>query len=140
MIPEAQAKLPRRDYILLPLLSLLTIVLLIGGSEAVARIGWPDYTEDPCSLPDGHHKPNCSAVLKAMEGPRYLEAYNECGYRSRASCGPKPAGHIRIAMLGSSFTLAFAVPYDQGFPGEVEQRLSNACKRPVEIQNLSAVR
>ena len=133
------AKLPRRDFILLPLLSLLTVVLLIGSSELVCRVVWPDYTEDPCALPDGHHKPACSSTLKAMEGPVYQEAYNDCGYRSRASCGPKPPNHIRIALLGSSFTLAFAVPYDEGFPGETEQKLTRACHRPVEIQNLSAV-
>jgi hypothetical protein len=34
--------------------------------------------------------------------------------------------------------MAFGVPYEQGFPSRAEQELSRACRRPVEIQNLSS--
>ena len=131
--------LPRRDYFLLPLISLMTIIVLIGSAETISRVVWPDYSEDPCSVSVGHHKQNCSTKQKTMEGPAYVEAYNECGYRTLAPCGPKPPGHIRIALLGSSFTLGFGVSYEQGFPGKTEQQLTAACRRPVEIQNLSGI-
>jgi len=131
-------KLPRRDYILIPLLSLGTALGMAAIAEATSRIFWPDNSLDACVLPDGHHKPNCSAPLNTMEGPAYIESYNECGYRTQASCGPKPPGHIRIALLGSSFAMAFGVSYEQGFPGKAERQLTSACRHPVEIQNLSS--
>ncbi len=131
-------RLPRRDYILLPLISLITIIAMIAAAETVSRVIWPDYSVDPCFLSGGHHKPNCSAKLKTMEGPAYIESYNECGYRTLASCGPKPPGHIRVALLGSSFALGFAVPYEDTYAVKTEQQLSKACQRPVEIQNLGA--
>lgn len=136
---KAETQLPRRDYFLLPLISILTVILMFGSAETVSRVVWPDYSEDSCSLFVGHHKPNCSVKQKTMEGPAYLESYNECGYRSLAPCGPKPPGNIRIALLGSSFTLAFGVAYEDGFPAKTEKQLTTACRRPVEIQNLSGV-
>ncbi len=131
-------RLPRRDYILLPLISLITIIAMIAAAETVSRVIWPDYTLDPCSLPGGHYKPNCSVKQKTMEGPSYLLSFNECGYRTLAPCGPKPSGHIRAALLGSSFALGFGVPYEDTFAVKTEQQLSRACRRPVEIQNLGA--
>lgn len=136
---EGVVRLPKRDYVILPMISLLTVVLMVGGAEAVSRIGWPDYSEDSCSVGMGRHKANCSVEQKTMEGPRYVESYNECGYRSAAHCGPKPANTTRVALLGSSFTLAFGVPYEDGFPAKTEKQLSAACGRPVEMQNLSGI-
>ena len=38
---QKEAKLPRRDWVLLPLLSLLTMLVLLASSEGVARVVWP---------------------------------------------------------------------------------------------------
>jgi hypothetical protein len=138
-LATSDTRLPRRDYFIIPLISLITIAVMIGSAETASRVIWPDHSEDACSQSLGHHKPNCSTMQKTMEGPAYIEAYNQCGYRSVAPCGPKPPGHTRIALLGSSFTLGFGVSYEQAFPGKTEQELTKACKRPVEIQNLSGV-
>jgi hypothetical protein len=141
---DAIKKLPRRDYLLIPLVSLLTIVVMLGAIEVISRTVYPNYPEyalDTCALPPAegaHHKPDCSVKFKITEGPAYVESYNDCGYRSISPCGPKPTGHIRIAMLGSSFALGYGVPYEQSFARETELDLSRACRRPVEIQNLSA--
>ena len=138
-LTEPGEQLPPRDYFLLPLISLITIIVMLASAETVSRVAWPEYSEDPCSLSAGRHKANCSSKQKTMEGAAYVEAYNECGYRSLAPCGPKPPGHIRIALLGASFGLGFGVAYQQAFPAKTEQQLTMACGRQVEIQNLSAI-
>jgi hypothetical protein len=135
---------PRIDFLLLPLIGIFTVTVMIGSSEIVSRSAFPGFAEneiDTCALSKtsgGHHKPNCSVTLKVSEGPPYAENYNGCGYRSIAPCGPKSPGHTRIALIGSSFSLGWGVPYEQSFAGETERDLTLACHRPVEIQNLSA--
>jgi hypothetical protein len=133
-------KLPRRDYILLPLIALLTFIVMVSSTEFVVRRNFTEIDRDTCQVPGtGHHKVNCSVTLKAMEGPAYLEAYNDCGYRSAASCGPKPPGRLRIVVLGSSFTLGDHVPYDDTFVAITERNLNAVCPRTFEFQNLSAI-
>jgi hypothetical protein len=44
----SEAKLPRRDWIMLPLLSLLTIVSMIAVSEVGSRRIWPERAFDSC--------------------------------------------------------------------------------------------
>jgi hypothetical protein len=113
------AHLPKRDFFLLPLLSLLTVLVLFGMSEAVTRVLWPAEYSRACIVADPvegfRFKPNCSVRGKIAEGPSITYHYNECGYRSEDSCGPKPPGTIRIAILGSSMSQALHVSYDDAF-------------------------
>lgn len=140
MSDPTSPKLPRRDYFLLPLVALLTLIVMIGSTEFVAERKFNEMDDDTCRLSGtGKHKPNCSVTLKAMEGPTYLESYNTCGYRSLAACGTKPSGHIRISVMGSSFALGDNVSYEKSFIGVTERDLNAACPRPVEFQNLSAI-
>jgi hypothetical protein len=137
------AKLSRRDYFLLPLLCLSTIVFMFIVAEAGARTFWKSQQEDPCRLNDPllrfKYRPNCKAHLKIFEGPWVDYDYNDCGFRSRESCRAKPANGVRIAVLGSSFAEGYMVPYEQTFGGLLERNLSRSCSRPVQVQNLSAV-
>jgi hypothetical protein len=75
--------------------------------------------------------------MKLAEGPWVENDYNECGYRSTASCRARAPKTIRIALLGSSAAEGFMVPYPQTFASLSEQILTKACGRTVEIQNLS---
>ena len=138
--PKAAAALPRRDYILLPLLSISTVIVLFAAAEVIARNIWSAgekgycIVQDPSNGPEG--KPNCTAKVKIPESAWVTETYNSCGYRSPAPCGPKPAGTDRIVVLGSSVAEGYLVPGDEIFPAQAAKTLSQACARPVEFQNL----
>jgi hypothetical protein len=129
--------LPRRDIVLLPMIALLTASILVVIAEIVAQIFFADERVDACVLSAGHFRPNCVSYLKAAEGPLTTNAFNECGYRTKESCGTKPTGTIRVAVLGSSFTEGYLVPYDETLAPIAAKRLSQACNGPVEFQNLS---
>lgn len=134
------AKLPRRDLIMLPCLSLLTILLLLIGSEATARYLFVSSEADSCEVSDARigfaFKPNCTSHLKVAEGPWVTNSYNDCGYRTREGCSTVPAGTSRIALIGSSASEGLYVDYDHTFATRTAVELTRRCHRPVETQNL----
>jgi hypothetical protein len=133
--------LPRRDWRLLPLIAVATILLMCAGGETAARLIWPEKKADSCTMPDpvlGHRfKPNCASRTKLAEGPWVDNVYNECGYRGESSCGSRPAGTLRIAVIGSSFAEGYMVPYKQMFATQTAERLGRACGRTVQMENLA---
>jgi hypothetical protein len=137
----AAERLPKRDYIILPLLSLMTILVMFVASEVCTHIFWPARPEDPCLVLDpvmgNRHKSNCTARSKIAEGPWTTSVYNECGYLSATSCKTKPTGAVRIVILGSSIGMGIRVPYEQTFFALASSRLSRTCNRAIDVQNLS---
>ncbi len=136
--------LPRRDLVLLPLVSLLTVVLMIGVGEVGCRILFPAMEGDACRMSDlalGYrNRPNCSDRQEAFEGSLVVESYNDCGYRSAQSCKPEPAGSSRIALIGSSIGAGHFVSYADSLGAQIGERLTEACRHPVDVQNLAAPR
>jgi hypothetical protein len=134
------ASLPKRDFILLPLFSFLTILMMFGASEILTRLIWPAHYSEACNIDDpvggDRFKPNCTVRAKIAESPWITYRYNECGYRSADSCGPKPPGTIRIAILGSSMSQAFHVQYEEAFFSRAATVLSRLCDRRIDVQNL----
>jgi hypothetical protein len=145
-IPEnmKEAKLPRRDLVVLPLLSLLTVVVCLLASEVVARHYFVAFRVDSCRVGDDtvgfRYRPNCTSHLKAGEGRWVTNQFNDCGYRTKESCGPKPRGAVRIALLGSSMSEGIFVGYDDTFAARTARQLTMELGRPVEVQNLSGER
>jgi len=137
---SAPGRLPRRDLFLLPLLGVLTIVVMLGVSETVTRLIWPWEYSDACNVQDAaqglRFKPNCTVRGKIPEGPWITYRYNECGYRSESSCGPKPPGTIRVATLGSSMSYALHVQYEDAFFSRAATSLTRLCGRRIDVQNL----
>lgn len=137
--PDRRA-LPLRDLFLLPALSLLTVLALLGGAEIGTRLVWPLHYEDACLVADPihgvHYRPNCRSTVKAPETNWVSSSYNDCGYRTRESCRPKAPGTIRVAVLGSSFSFGFRNSYEQAYTTISGATLSRQCRRPVEFQNL----
>ncbi len=133
-------RLSRRDLIILPLLSLSTIVSMLVLSEVTARYFFPETGAKACEIDDAtigrRFRANCSARMKSAEGPWVTNSYNDCGYRSRQSCGPKAADTIRIALLGSSNSEGLFVAADKTFAERTAKELTTLCKRPVEVQNM----
>lgn len=132
--------LPKRDYIILPLLSLLTLGSMFAAAELAARIVAPEGGKDACLAIDpvaGPHRiPNCEFRMKQPESPWVQYKYNACGYRTLASCGPKRAGTIRLVLMGASFSEGYLVPYSDMFTTRASEALTRACHRPVEIQDM----
>ncbi len=92
---------------------------MFGASEILSHLIWPAQYGSACIVADpvqGYRfKPNCSVRGKIPEGPWITYRYNECGYRSENSCGPKSPGTMRIVILGSSMSQALHVPSEAAF-------------------------
>jgi hypothetical protein len=140
---ENGGALPRLDWIVLPMIGILTMVVLMISGEVTARIFWPAQQKDACLIDDptqgAHYRPNCKSTLKAAEGSWVDNSYNECGFRTRESCGPRPPGTLRVAVLGSSYSFGYLVPYESAYTTMAGEALSRQCKRRVEFQNLGAI-
>ncbi len=137
---DEESRLPKRDFFLLPLLSIFTIVFLFCASELTARVLYAVNGGDSCRVEDAkiafRYRPLCSADLKTAEGPWVVNKYNECGYRTNESCGTKPVGAFRIALIGASLAEGFYVNYNDIFAVRMAKELSQKWGRPVEVQNL----
>ena len=134
-------KLPRRDWVILPLIALTTIALMAGICEFAGRIVWPEQ-DDTCFIADTkgvHYQANCRSRVKIAEGPWIENAYNNCGYRSQEPCGPKPLDSIRIAVLGSSSSYGYGVLYKSIYTTLASEKLNRECNRHVEFQNLGVM-
>lgn len=138
--PVSAKGLPQRDYIILPLISLLTILVMFAVSEISARITWPAQPANSCLVLDpvngNRYKTNCTTRTKIAEGPWTISNYNECGYFSVTPCKTKPAGAVRMVVLGSSIGEGIRVPYEQTFFSLASSALSRMCSRTIDVQNL----
>ncbi len=132
--------LARRDWILIPLISALTALFLLGGGEIAARYAWPIRSEVSCAyrLADGsqRYRPNCVALTKAIDGPWTENRFNDCGYRTAESCKAMAPGQMRVVVFGSSTSRGHAVPYNATFAARASRILSKRCGRLVDFQNL----
>jgi hypothetical protein len=135
----------RRDFVLLPLVGVLTVLVMLGVAEITTRIIWNSHEENSCVVSDGsaegyHLKPNCTSLEKNPEGPWARYHFNECGYRSNTSCGPVSAGTLRIAVIGASVSQGMYVPYEDTFFALSANDLRRICNRAVDVQNLGKPR
>lgn len=78
---------------------------------------------------------NSACWEKLPESPLVEYRFNACGYRTMAACGPAAAGTLRVVLIGSSFVMGYQVAYSQTFGVLLEQKLSAASARRVEVDN-----
>jgi hypothetical protein len=138
---QSGRKLAPRDYLLLPAIAVLTVVLMFFVSEVGTRLAWSEaQTGQECHVSDPTlgivNLPNCTMRVKVPETGWISYHYNECGFRSTEACGPKPLGTRRVAVLGTSFAEGTSVSYEQSFSALSAAHLSRSCHGPVEFQNL----
>lgn len=140
--PQSSPGFRARDAALLAVVSLSTFGLLAGSLEFTARrlfrrsstMVWSCFKEGARSagiLPI----PNSVCWEKLPESPLVEYRFNACGYRSVAGCGAKPAGSLRVVLIGSSFVLGYQVPYNQAFGTVLERKLSSMTGHGVEVDN-----
>jgi hypothetical protein len=138
---EGEARLRRRDWLLLPLLSLLTIVFLAGGTELAGRLIFPisGNIKQDCMFVDLSTGlrgiPNSECREKEAESQPVEYRFNGCGHRAGMECGPKAPGTYRIAMAGTSFALGLGVAREKTFAALLPAELSRRTGRKVELYN-----
>jgi hypothetical protein len=115
---------------------------MFGGSEIIARTLFVKGGHDACWVSYDPRlgttdRPNCTARIKVFESPWVEQQFNECGYRTPESCGPKRAETLRVALMGSSTAEGYLIPYKDTFAAKAGEMLSERSGRKVEIQNLA---
>lgn len=131
----------KKDLILLPLVSLCTLLALLAVAEILSRVSYPEQETNACAISgqgsEGYtFKANCTATTKNAEGPWVTYRFNDCGYRSDTSCQPVQPGTLRIAVLGSSVSQGLNVRYEDTYFAISAGELRQACQRPIDVQNL----
>lgn len=136
-------KLPRRDWIQLPLLSLTTIILLAGLTEGMARQIYPlqghemfDCIKGKSSPASGTQGvPNAVCSGSVNDSPFTEYRLNGCGHRMGVECGVKPASAYWMVILGTSFSIGEGVPVEKSFPSLLPQELSRLTGSKVQLYN-----
>ena len=118
-----------------------TIVLFAAVLEGGARLIFPEQLQNRCVAKGqglNGARPNCeSQPMKFWEGPWHTYAFNDCGYRSAASCREQPAGSRRVVVMGTSMSNGMFVAYADTFLARTEAALKARCRAPVDVQNLA---
>ena len=133
-------RLPRYDFVLIPFLAIVTLVLLAGIGEALSRQFYVESGQEICSATGARGemvmKANCTSYRQAAEGPPTSSSYNDCGYRAPEPCGVKPPGALRVALMGASTAHGFKVRYEDTMGARLARELTQSCRRPVQVQNM----
>jgi hypothetical protein len=137
-----ESKLPRRDWILLPVLSLLTIGLLLGSTELIARriFFTTEVEAGQCKVRNDRsiitrRIPGCVCSEKIAESRPVEYRFNSSGYRADKEFGPKLPSTYRIVVVGSCFAMGLRVPIEETFTSPLPAELSKRTGRKVEILN-----
>jgi hypothetical protein len=138
----SEAKLPRRDWVVLPALSLLTICLIVVATDLLGRLMFANSYgagEDCLVLNDpstgARGIPNSVCREKIPEGEATEYRFNGCGYRTDIECGSKRPGAYRIVMIGGSYAMGMRVPIEKTFATLLPAELSRRTGRSIELYN-----
>src|ERR1035438_6007855 len=138
---EREEKLPRRDWILLPLIAFLTIVAIGLSTESISKWMCGDIKSsmENCLVKNGSSSavraiPNSVCLEKPLEGDVIEYKFNSCGHRAGMECGPKPPGTYRIVMVGSSFALGARMAREKTFAALLPEELSGLTGRTVRSE------
>jgi hypothetical protein len=139
-----EAKLPGRDWILLPAISLMTICGILASAECIARRMFTESKtgvercmvfNDPSTGARG--LPDSVCWEKKYENEPVEYRFNGSGFRADVEFGPKPPNTYRIVMVGSSVAMGAEVQREETFSALLPAELSGQTGRRVEIYNES---
>ena len=132
----------RRDWILLPILAILTVAALLAGAEVSARIVFPEQKAVLAScfvLNDTVHgvrgKPDCHFVETWRESGTVSYQLDDQGYRNPAGLLAHAGNAFRIVMTGSSIAMAEHVPQDESAAAILPRLLEQHTGHPVVLYN-----
>jgi hypothetical protein len=125
----------RRRVLFALALGVFVLLVVAAGAEIAMRVvgrgsrGTKTHVADPVL----HHRLRAGLRTTVLNVP--FET-NALGLRDREYGPEKPAGVMRILMLGDSFTEGGGLRLEQSVPKVVEARLAErGCARPVEVVN-----
>ncbi len=142
-IETKPASLYSADLVLLPLVSLLTVVVLgivvtLIANNMFARAS---STTGCLVINDASTGvraiPGCVCSKGTTESKPAEYRFNACGHRTELPCGQKTPGNFRIVMTGSSFGFGMWVPQEKSFAALLPSELSARTGRRVELYNAS---
>lgn len=129
----------RKSAIPLVLVGASVLLFFIGLEGALRLIAYP-RTEAKVLCLDAIvgnvYCPNLDERLDNLYGSTVQVTTNSLGMADR-EYGPKPAGTLRIALVGDSLTASLYLPQAQKFKTLWEEALAKRLGRPVEIMNLA---
>lgn len=110
------------------------------AAEGALRLFWPQTllhdpdAFDPDPVLGGRLKPG---FADAFDNPEFATrwAINARGHRGPPA-GPKPAGAVRVAAVGDSYTFGYGVEEPETYPRALEREMARRVPRPVEVINL----
>jgi hypothetical protein len=119
---------------------LASLALALGGAELALRALDVSYYWALAKRPDperGWTPPPGAVAWQDLEGRARVQLNSE-GFRDREHARAKPAGSLRLAVLGDSFVEAVQIPVEETFWSVMEDRL-RGCEalagRPVEVMS-----
>lgn len=136
-----EAKLPRRDWIVLPAVSLMTMFAMAVVAECIARRIFSESktTLNSCLIlteaSGVRGISNSVCVEKIPEGPLMTYKFDCSGFRTGMDCGPKPPGTYRIVMIGSSVAMGERVPMEGTVAALLPKELSHQAGRRLDLYN-----
>jgi lysophospholipase L1-like esterase len=107
----------------------IAVVLLFGLDRSLAALGYPQ--EVPLK---SAHRANVSKTLKTIEF-EYEFATNDLGLRYPQIAMEKPAGDVRVLLIGDSFTEGVGVEADDTFGVYLENDYNNIPGSEVQFIN-----
>ena len=141
---EGDLTLPRRDWVVLPFLSIVTIISVMGSAEL---LGWQLFRwsgehelEHRCIVRNDPSTgirgvPNTECWDKTAESPSISYKFNSCGHRAGMDCTPKAPGTYRIVLIGSSFAMGMRAPEEQTIGHLLPAQLTRETGRKIELYN-----
>jgi hypothetical protein len=136
-----QNGIPLRDWILLPLIAVVTIAVLGEGTRFIAdrEVVRSKQVVGTCIQQTGsgprHGVPNSVCIEKNSSNKLVEYRFNSCGDRTPLDCGPKPAGVYRIVLIGSSIPMGWGVTETDSLAERLATDLTQSTHRRVEVYN-----
>jgi len=141
-VNSREENLHLRDWILLPLVGLLTTCLILVSSELIARRMFYQSTAVNATCFEMFRPasgmgvtPNSVCWAKSPESKWVEYRFDSSGFRAGIEIGPKPPGTYRIVLIGSSAVMGYAVSREQSFAALLPVGLSRQTGRKIEVYN-----
>jgi len=143
-VSRCEPKLRRRDWVVLPMVGVLTVIMLAVSVELIAMWMFPQLGtgaaaeecmvfNDPSTGARGI--PHCRVWEKMAESELTQYRFNSSGYRADEDFGPKKPDTYRIVMIGTSFATGMRMPIEKTFAAMLPLELSRRTGRKVELYN-----
>jgi hypothetical protein len=138
----AELKLPRRDWILLPLLGLLTLATILTSTELIARLVFPEAKSDlgKCLIEGDRSTgvrgiPNSVCSEEGFEFGRVEYRFNGSGYRAGMESLPRQPATYRVVMVGTSTAFGAHLSREKTIAVLLPAALSQQTGRKAEVYN-----